>query len=80
MPRAPSADATSLVRSRRIFLGPAGRVDAAERLRRPFAAAAPNSRASSGRTGFSRVVPRRALDTIIRCTSIVPEATVAACA
>ena len=44
-----------------------------------FAAAAPNSTASSGSSGFTCSTPlSSALDTIMRCTSMVPDATVAA--
>ena len=62
----------------RVVLGPAGGVDAAEggerlgarrRRTRPPRRAAPGSRAAP---------PSSALDTIMRCTSMVPEATVAA--
>ena len=78
MPSAVSAAATSPARmdgsssARRAASTPPRAANA-------LVAAAPNSTASSGRSGFTcSTRSSSALDTIMRCTSIVPDATVAA--
>ena len=67
------------VAARRLLLGPARHVDPAEGGEGAGRGGAELG-ASSGRTGFTSARPSSALDTIMRCTSMVPDATVAACA
>ncbi len=62
-----------------VELGAAGGVDAAER-REGAASGGGQLERDVGEGGVHRRLPSSALDTIIRCTSMVPEATVAACA